>query len=516
MAMFSRRRLWRALINRAHDHKLKDWVSRLNSKNEDYVANEWELILLDVFAELGRVEYEPERFGRPDIVFECAVSGLSFVAEITTLSDRSLHKKNPSSFLGDELRRRIRKEGIESGSFYFEIGEKVESVKAGRGPKRSLLLPHVSEFSKLIFNEAWNRFLLDIKTRPAEHHVFRVSNVQLVDVAVRYQPSASRSFTGLHAHYTGAHVLTKNALFSRLREKARKLKNVKHDRLLGIIVCDGGCDLLTARPDWSSYETEEIVTDFFRQHPFINFVLTIGVRTAPGSVLDRSFSNQYLPKLFLNQHNNGSAMELCNIVNSVFTRMPKIQMTPANVAEEVKWNYPRDLYVGGWEWTASTSRISSRELHALLAGKLTSARFAENHQMANGANAFLCRLASGQVIVGASLEYRRDEDDDYILLEFDSANSDRYMNISASSECEIKLPSREFLFFLGGLIKRDELMRHNFPIDIFSECVSSGRMIQHASYQFDGRRGWIFFNFGSPDTAVARFWVPKRPNSTLA
>jgi hypothetical protein len=266
MAMFSRRRLWRALNNQAYHNKLKDWVSRLNAESEDYVANEWELILLDVFAEFGRVEYEPERFGRPDIVFRCAVSGLSLVADITTLSDRSFHKKNPSAFFSGELRRRIRKEGIECGSFFFEIGEKVESVKVGRGPKRSLLLPHVSEFPSLIFNEEWNQFLSDIRTYPAKHHAFRVLKPRLVDVTVRYQPSASRTFTGLHAHYTGTHVLTKNALFSRLREKAQKLKTVKHDGLLEAIVCDGGCDLLTARPDWSSYSVEEIVTDFFRQH----------------------------------------------------------------------------------------------------------------------------------------------------------------------------------------------------------------------------------------------------------
>jgi hypothetical protein len=224
--------------------------------------------------------------------------------------------------------------------------------------------------------------------------------------------------------------------------------------------------------------------------------------------LDRSFSNEYLPKLFVNQLNNDSAIELRNIVNSVLARMPKIQMTPANVAEAVKWNYHRGQYIGGWEWTQSTSQISSRELFALLAGKLTSARFAQNHQITNGSNAFLAYLASGRFIVGASLKYRSDEDDDYIILEFDSANADRYMNISEPKDYEIKVPSRELLFFLAGMIKRDELISHAFPGDIFSECASSGRMIQHASYEFDGRRGWISFRFGARDPAVAAFWVP--------
>jgi hypothetical protein len=515
MAMFSRRRLWRALINRAHDQKLKDWVSRLNSESEDYVANEWELILLDVFSQFGSVEYEAERYGRPDILFQCASPDISFVADVATVSDRSLHKKNPSASFSNELRRRVRKEGIDCGSFFFEIGERAESLTGGRGHKRSLLLPHVSEFPAIIFNEAWSRFLRDIRTRPAEHHLFRVSKPQLVDVTVGYQPSQSRTFTGLHASYTGANVLTKNVLFSSLREKARKLKNIRHGGLLGVIICDGGCNLLTERSDWSTYKVDEIVTDFFRQHSFINFVMIIGVKTSQGSILNRSFASEYLPKLFVNGHPNDSVIKLQEIVNSVVKELPRIHTTPANVAEVIKWKDHQEVYVGGWEWSASTSRISSRELVALLAGKLSPARFADNHQLGNGNNAFLVRLASGQVMVGASLEYRRDEDDDGILLEFDSAFSDRHRIIRMCSEDEIRLPSRELLLFLAGMIKREELMRSVSPADNFAEFWCSGRMIERASYQSDDSRGWICLKFGSRDPAVAPFWVPNQLSSTL-
>jgi hypothetical protein len=149
MALFSRRRLSVSLHRNStivSQEKLKDWVSRLNTISDDYVATEWELILLEVFSQLGSLQYEPEELGRVDLNFESADGRVSFAADIIAISDRQLHKENPAAFFADELRRKLRRAGIIHGTLFYKIGERNHPQGWGRGHERVLLLPHVSAF----------------------------------------------------------------------------------------------------------------------------------------------------------------------------------------------------------------------------------------------------------------------------------------------------------------------------------------------------------------------------------
>jgi hypothetical protein len=63
-------------------------------------------------------------------------------------------------------------------------------------------------------------------------------------------------------------------------------------------------------------------------------------------------------------------------------------------------------------------RISTRELLDLLAGKLDQNCFAENHKLGGNDNIFKLYQARGKMIKRAEVEYRPDEDDDWIMFEF--------------------------------------------------------------------------------------------------
>jgi hypothetical protein len=514
MALFSRRRLSVSLHRNStivSREKLKDWVARLNTISDDYVATEWEIILLEAFSKLGSLRYEPEELGRVDLAFETVDGSVAFAADIIAISDRQRHKENPARFFADELRRKFQKAGIVKGALFYEIGEKDCRPVLSRGHQRALLLPHVSTFPRAIFNEDWSAFITAIRTHPVSKHVFHAFQPGETDVRVRYVPSNRLTLCGSHGSYTAANVLTDNPLFNSLRGKAKKLKKINVRGLRGIIVCDGGCELLTMPPSWDDYSTKEITAELFRQFKSIDSVLIIGIKSSPRLHLTLSSSHQYTPQLFLNPRLKDDLPCLRAVLAAMLKRLPPIQMSPGNVINEVKWDRPKlspSFYTGGWRWSDNSTRMSSRELLALLTGGLPQELFLENHRLANGGHGFLTRFAGGKEITGIAVEPRPDEDDDYLTIYFGSPDRCETAVCDAFTGPEILVPSRELLYFLAGIINRGEFLSYAHPSDGFEKGTAAGQTIQGARYRRDGNRGWIHMKFGDRDPAVSPFWVP--------
>ena len=69
-------------------------------------------------------------------------------------------------------------------------------------------------------------------------------------------------------------------------------------------------------------------------------------------------------------------------------------------------------------------RISSRALHELLAGEMTSEEFQKLHRFKtdgdkrNRGNPFLGALLQGRMIADISVERDKDDDDDWLIFEF--------------------------------------------------------------------------------------------------
>jgi hypothetical protein len=82
MAMWPRRRIQRYLEENSHfvsQSTLHDWVQRLNTISDDYVATEWEVALLNGFAGVGTVQHEPALGKkRIDLVFTSSSGKLAF------------------------------------------------------------------------------------------------------------------------------------------------------------------------------------------------------------------------------------------------------------------------------------------------------------------------------------------------------------------------------------------------------------------------------------------------------
>jgi hypothetical protein len=165
MALFARRVIQRCLDANASfvsTEKLRDWVRRLNTVSKDYVATEWEVVLVSVFAQFGRVQHEPPVGARPiDLVFEAR--DLRFGADIAAISDQSLHQRNPIERFRNEFNRRVEKARIRTGRFVFRVEEQ---RPVGQGRKRKLLLPPADQFDAIIFNAAFDDYIRAIQEEP--------------------------------------------------------------------------------------------------------------------------------------------------------------------------------------------------------------------------------------------------------------------------------------------------------------------------------------------------------------
>jgi hypothetical protein len=426
MALFSRRDLQRMLNENAcflGPAQILEHVRRLNIVRDDYLSTEWEITLLNAFSKTGTIKHEPDLGGKRylDVVFKG--ENFEFAADIATVSDQQLHSRNPVGPLQVELARRVRKRKISSGGFRLDVGPHPDCVSKGRGTRHRLMLPPVSELGRVIFNRNFDKFLAKILEEPAKPREFGVHE-EITDVRIRYEPSANDWGT-LHPSYTCANVIDDNPVFNALKEKAKKLKLSNYEGPRGVFICDGGCSLLTTQMNnWAEYNLTQVVTDFFRQHQSIDFVITIGLRHDYSGRIGRG---HYRLELQIMVHPR--CFNINATLQATVERMMRHLPIPAASAENAlararAWP-SHGTHYGGWQMTGSKKiRLSVITVLQLLAGELDYPSFAKAHGFDQpGANRFARALREGRVIERCSVEKIGDEDDDWITFEFSEADA---------------------------------------------------------------------------------------------
>lgn len=128
--MFSRRSLQHCLdeIRKAVSEETHaDLVRRLNTANTHRLAAMWELLVIHGLRDQGSLTIEEEKVTgkRPDITFEGSVS---FVADVTTVSDEGHDEENPYDELSKEIERQKTKLGVPIGGRLGPIGSQLEGA----------------------------------------------------------------------------------------------------------------------------------------------------------------------------------------------------------------------------------------------------------------------------------------------------------------------------------------------------------------------------------------------------
>jgi superfamily I DNA/RNA helicase len=209
MALFSRRVLQRVLHENAAflpSKELSNICNLLNTVRDDYLATEWEQVILNAASKVGSIRYEPTLGSRrkPDLLLR-SKSSFEFIADITTASDKGLNRLNPVDALHEEFERHLRKRKLLNGGFDVRIDSHSRTIYRGSNNTVALMLPKRSEFKAKIFNAEFHKFMDSVFTMPDQcraHHARDVGT----SVHFSYDPKnvvATQDSTCLSQSQTG-------------------------------------------------------------------------------------------------------------------------------------------------------------------------------------------------------------------------------------------------------------------------------------------------------------------------
>lgn len=338
MAIFSKRSLQEMLYQNGKfltEDQLKEHVNKLNGSNKNPLAVEWEVIILNTFSKIGYVQYERKMGkGTPDLFFQSKdESNISFLADITTVSDAGYETDSPVKAFIDATKQILKKNGIKLNAFHYEIG--------GAKEKRSMRLkiPANSQIPSFFKSPDFKGFIARIKENPCSQQNISLAS-ESVEIRFYYNPQG-KYFSGTHPSYNTAHSLTNNTIYNALKSKAQQLKKSDYDGTRAIFLCDGGCNLLTSTlHDWQSYSLDKIVNDFFCHYSSIHFILTFAIRETPYNSLDTRRGKFIEIKLFPHP-TFVLSNELSAILNKFVAFLPTPVNTVVNAANKVRSGFEK-------------------------------------------------------------------------------------------------------------------------------------------------------------------------------
>jgi len=434
MAMFARRSLQRLL----DDFKAKlspeacaKLAHGLNQTDASALGYEWELALLFALGQAGTISYEADTHGgpsRPDITFAENGGSIRFVADVTMVSDAGLEDENPVMRFSQSLHRLKRKCRL-SGSLDY----RVSGVTDGPSPhkqKTRLKLPKLSELDAFLAEHVgpWLRQLADEKQACATLQV----NEAGVAFVLTYDESERYSGGGYPA-YTAAQSRTQNPVFAALKSKAAQLKKSRATDPCGIILCDGGCALLS-KPGRQMQQVglDETIAEFFRQHSSVAFVVVLVFPPSRVDAFTGVFKELKITGRLYSNRRAANALpgeELIALINRGLAQLPQPVATPRDAlywigrARGHEGQTHANIQYSGGLMTGSV-KLSARQIQEVLAGRTTAQElFAQfDHPGRPFQNPFEMALRQGLTMESVSLTKQANADDDLLEVRFGLAD----------------------------------------------------------------------------------------------
>ncbi|HZH29216.1 MAG TPA: hypothetical protein VEY11_00360 [Pyrinomonadaceae bacterium] len=406
MAIFSRRTIQRLINENASFLTGKQIKTHVDKLNKGDLGAEWEVVLLNVFSKLGKVEHERTFNGKnPDLYFTSADHTLDFLADIKTVSDEGVELKNPQKQLNARLHKEIAERDIK-GAWRCEIGGNYEEARK-TGGMIQLKLPALARFDKEIFNESWEEFTSQIKKEPDKERKYAIKT-ESVDLLIAYKPSKEWTGSGGYPSYksiTSREHLIQNSVWNGLVSKSEQLEGTGYEGVLGIILCDGGSDYLR--------KSGSIIQEFFRVHPRISFILVFEAVQNFGF----NSSNQVLIYFEKGKEINAELEDfLSNLHKHILEIFPypiRSALNAVNALESTK-KHLGNSFIGGCTMSGYEIKLSSRTILDLLAGRITYDEFPDDYK-----DFFKRRLSEGRLFEAVEIEKDTNEkDDDWLIFKF--------------------------------------------------------------------------------------------------
>jgi hypothetical protein len=202
-------------------------------------------------------------------------------------------------------------------------------------------------------------------------------------------------------------------VYNALKSKGDQLKSTGFSGIAGVILCDGGCQMLrTTMSGWQAYRIDEIIRLFLSQFDSVAFVATFVVKELSSFTSDRHLLIEH--KLYLNPKHAVENRALTEMLLKLHKFLPEPQFTPENALARVKSREAGGRYYGKIVM-GSTVKMSARLLSEILAGRTTVQDF---YAMKAGENPLNRMLAAGRLIAKVTVEPHPNEDDDTVTIEF--------------------------------------------------------------------------------------------------
>jgi hypothetical protein len=421
MALFARRFLQYALDeSQAYlsVEQRRDLCKHLNTVHDNYLAKEWEITLLHALNGLGTLQYEPDFPGtrHPDILYT-AEDGLTFVADITAVSDRGLHKENPYDALQQEFFRRQKKSGMLHGGFDVRVNSYPTNNYRGSGQKPRLKLPKIADFPTRVFNADFQAFMNSVRTHPDKERQLKIEDEE-VSIHFSYSPSRRGFGGGSHPAFDLTAIVDRNPVYNALSSKADQLRESGYSGMMGVILCDAGCwSLHQDNSTWEYYGRNEVVGHFLRQTQTVSFVVVLIVEDEQHA-LGLSRRQLIKSRLYVNSHAMPQKEALEQFVARLGHSLPCPEQTPKNAILQLK---RKDGMTGrhlGALTHGGSIEMSARMLLEILAGQLSVDDFEQNYRMKNIENPFRIKLQQGRLIDQITVDHHPEKDDDRVTIHF--------------------------------------------------------------------------------------------------
>lgn len=341
--------------------ELRVLVGKLNTPGPNQLPTMWEIVVLSSLSKLGRLQYELElpNGKRPDIFFSRG-RALSFMADITTVSDSGLEEANPVDRLRIEIEACRKRLGLPILGINLHVNSIEESTR--KGPRTALLLPPYSEIPRFVTDRI--EPIIIQKMKAGEPLSVRIEEPSIdLELAMVNSEISSTS----HASFNLPQSLTRNPLYNALDKKKKQVRS--YDGVTGIIVCDGASRSLSRDAERTkAFETEKILAEFLRQNSSIDFVLVISVDEKRGGWLDQNVERS-LRSILQCQPDLAAAKSLDQVFEKMARHMGRPKRSAVNAVNQLAMQGFGWGHHGGSTMSGSKIKLSSRLLMEVLSGR---------------------------------------------------------------------------------------------------------------------------------------------------
>jgi hypothetical protein len=349
-----------------YEDAISKLAARLNRPGKDRLAAMWEVAILHALSKLGDLGNEVTLASgrRPDVVF--ANGGLTFTADITTVSDDGLDEQNPY----EELRKLIEackiRLGLKIGGMDLRVGSRREQT--ARGTRTVLRLPDRRRLSEFVRDQIEPRLRQQIDEGKEVLHV-GIEDAH-VTIQVTVDPRKSPYSSGSYAAYDAPTIKDRNPLYNALRSKAGQVRGASG--LLGVIVGDGDSRAFTDQQNnWSDVSARAIVDEFLRQYASVHFVLLLSVREERTGWSPVNPPIRRLHGQLVVSRTTAVPAELEQLFHRMMAEMPQPVAMPINAALRSREAGYGLGHHGGSQMSDRRIKLSAREVLEVLAGRRT-------------------------------------------------------------------------------------------------------------------------------------------------